>query len=238
MHHKCFPNLGQSFVSLLQILVLVYKFQEPIAQTLGIMGLIALVDLWSWPINCKIYLTVYREKSPTRFTGTETPLRLRHVTLILTVIYLRSNVLESNQVAVQILTDHTAPVRWCNIRTRASLAEFKGHKGQAAKHAGASEELREEVNGGEKQRQREGCERTTITQAACGFQLLAKTSHSLRPRRFSLSYPIPLSSPLAALPTPTLDRTQMVWIRGLHDWAVATDEILKSDSLLSLNTPD
>ncbi len=55
---------------------------------------------------------------------------------------------------------------------------------------------------------------------------------------FSLSYPILLSSPLAALCTPTLDRTQMVWIRSLHDWAVATHEILKSDSLLSLNTPD
>lgn len=154
MHYKCFPNLVQSFVSLLQILFLVCKFQEPISQTLGITSLIALVDLWLWPINCKIYLTVYRKKSPTWFTRRETPLRLRHVTLILTVIYLRSNMLESNQVAVQILTDHTAPVRWCNIRTCASLAEFKGHKGQAAKHAGALEELQVEENGG-KSRDRE-----------------------------------------------------------------------------------
>lgn len=31
---------------------------------------------------------------------------------------------------------------------------------------------------------------------------------------------------------------QMVLIEGLHDWAAATHQILRSDSLLSLNTPD
>lgn len=102
-----------------------------------------------------------------------------------------------------------------------------------SKPAGASVSWERKQRG----KSREVCERTTITQAACGFQFLAKTSHSAS-QTFSLSYPIPLSSPLAGLPTPTLDRTQMVWIRGLHDWAVATDEILKSDSLLSLNSSD
>lgn len=93
----------------------------------------------------------------------------------------------------------SGPLQW---RDDVTLLEFKGHRGQAARHAGAS--------GGGGQRQSGGCERTTITQTACGFQLLAKISHSLWPRFFSRNYPIPPSAPLAALPTPTLDRTQIV----------------------------
>lgn len=39
-------------------------------------------------------------------------------------------------------------------------------------------------------------------------------------------------------PPPHTHTAQMVLIEGLHDWAAATHQILRSDSLLSLNTPD
>lgn len=112
-------------------------------------------------------------------------------------------------------------------KMRVSAAELWGQK---VKTCRCFTDLGEDVR---KEKQGKSCEWTTITQAACGFQLLATTSHSLHPR---LS-PWVIQSP-CHLPTPTLDRTQMVWIRGLHDWVVAADEILKSDSLLSLNTRD
>lgn len=115
-----------------------------------------------------------------------------------------------------------------NQEARVSTAE---HWGQKVKTCRCFNDLREEVS-----RERKGeksCKWTTITQAVCGFQVLATTSHSLHPR---LS-PWAIQSP-CHLPTPTPDRTQMVWIRALDDWAVAADEILKSDSLLSLNTRD
>lgn len=114
-----------------------------------------------------------------------------------------------------------------------SASQFRGHKGQAANYAGALELQEEE----EREKRRELWE--NHNHASCVWFPASCQDLSLSASQtFSLSYPIPLSSPLAALPTPTLDRTQMVWIRSLHDWAVATDEILKSDSLLSLNTPD
>lgn len=56
----------------------------------------------------------------------------------------------------------------------------KVSRGRASRHAGASESCRRKREG--ESRDRRGCERTTITQAACGFQPAAKTSHSLRPR--------------------------------------------------------
>lgn len=86
-----------------------------------------------------------------------------------------------------------------------------------------------------REKQTRGCGPTTITQAACGLQLLAKSSHSLRPRRLSGGNQSLCCLP--ASPTPTPHHTHKC-VEGLHDWAVATDEILESDSLLSLNTPD
>lgn len=90
--------------------------------------------------------------------------------------------------------------------------------------------------GSERGKADEDCGRTTITQAACGCMWFPASGQevSLSASQTSLwSKPIPLPPS----PTPTPHHTQMVWIKGLHDWVVATDEILKSDSLLSLNTP-
>lgn len=161
---------------------------------------------------------------------TRWPSEAQHISLTLTVIYIRSNLLESNQVAVQILRAHTAAVRWCNTRTRVSLDEFRGHKGQvSARHAGALEELQQESE----RRQREGWE--NHNHASCVWFPASCQEISLCVP--DLSYPIPPSSPLAALPTPTLDRTQMVWIKRSAWLGCGYRSLLRSDSLLSLNTP-
>lgn len=64
-----------------------------------------------------------------------------------------------------------------------------------------------------------------IRQTVCGSQVLALSW-------FSAAQTGPPS------PTPTPTPTQMVLIEGLHDRAAATHQILRSDSLRSLNTPD
>lgn len=129
------------------------------------------------------------------------------------------------------LADLRAAARWCNTRTRVSLGWV-----QRSRRSSVSEVCR--CFGGA----------ATGIGAETERRLWENHNHAscvwfpARCQEISLcvpdwSYPIPPSSPLAALPTPTLDRTQMVWIKRSAWLGCGYRSLLRSDSLLSLNTP-
>lgn len=78
--------------------------------------------------------------------------------------------------------------------------------------------------------------RATITQAACGLVLAAKTSHSARLRLSPRAIRSFLHPSTGCCPPLTPNHTQMVRIKDRHDWAMSSEAIPKSNSLLSLNT--
>lgn len=129
-------------------------------------------------------------------------------------------------VAVQILIDRDDDVTREPVRLLAEFRGQEGRSGEARRCFGRS------------------CDREEAVREPQSRKLCVVSCSLPRPLALCVPdfSPSVIQSPrhlvLAALPAPTADRTQMVRIRSLHDWAAAADEILKGDSLLSLNTPD
>lgn len=117
--------------------------------------------------------------------------------------------------------------------------KFKGHGGQVAVRAGAYGSWGTSVGRGRGSTHR----RRSHNHASCvwfgtGSQDLSLcASQTFSPRAIQ-SFLYPSIHSAACRPPLPPDRTQMVWIKRRHDWAVSSEEIPKSNSLLSLNTPD